>query len=133
MSLHLFDAVFRFIRTGCHLIMEGVYVTIWTEQMDWSSRWLPRSHDLFPVFFFLGSMKSIVYNTAVNSEIDQVARISLGAAAIHETPGIFKQVCQSMSHRYCACIHDNGRNLEHLLSGFYISYILFIICVSVCK
>ena len=52
MSLHLFDAVFRFIRTGCHLIMEGVYVTIWTEQMDWSSRWLPRSHDLFPVVFF---------------------------------------------------------------------------------
>lgn len=78
--------------------------------------WPPRSPDLSPLDFFLwGAMKSLVYDTPVNSAVDLVARISIAAATIRETPGIFEHVRSSMSRRCRACIHANGRNFEHFL------------------
>lgn len=60
-------------------------------------------------------MKSIVCDKTVNSVIDPVARISIAAAMIRETPSIFESVRQFMSRRCHACIHANGRNFEHIL------------------
>lgn len=78
--------------------------------------WPPRSPDLSALDFFLwGEMKRLVYDTPVNSEMDLVARISIAAAMIRETPGIFENVRQSMSRRCRACIHANGSNFEHFL------------------
>ncbi|GFW07589.1 DUF4817 domain-containing protein [Trichonephila clavipes] len=78
--------------------------------------WPPRSPDLSPLDFLLwGAMKGLVHDTPVVSEMDLVARISIAAARIREMPGVFEDVRQSMSRRYRACIHANGRNFEHFL------------------
>ena len=57
------------------------------------------------IFFLSGAIKNLVYDTLVNSEMDLVARISIAATMIIETPGIFEHVRQFMFHRYQACIH----------------------------
>ncbi|GFY33205.1 hypothetical protein TNCV_1240561 [Trichonephila clavipes] len=62
-----------------------------------------------------GSFRVTIDDTPVKSEMDLVARISIAAATISETPYIFERVCQSMSRRCRACIHANGRNFKHLL------------------
>ncbi|GFW79299.1 hypothetical protein TNCV_2477061 [Trichonephila clavipes] len=62
-----------------------------------------------------GSFKATIDDTPVNSEMDLVARISITADTIHETPGISEHVHQSMSRRCCACIHQNCDNFGHLL------------------
>ncbi|GFV26044.1 transposable element Tcb1 transposase, partial [Trichonephila clavipes] len=75
-----------------------------------------RSPDLFPQDFFLwGTMKSLVYDTPVNSEMDLEARISIAATTIRETAGIFDLVRQSMLHRCLACINAKSHNFEHHL------------------
>lgn len=56
-----------------------------------------------------------VYCSPVNSEINLVARISIAAASISETPGIFENVRQSMLRKFNACVLANGRNFEPLL------------------
>ncbi|GFV12386.1 transposable element Tcb1 transposase [Trichonephila clavipes] len=78
--------------------------------------WPPRSPDLSPLDFFLwGAMKGLVYDTPVVSEMDLVVQISIAAARIHEMPGVFEDVRQSMSRRCHACIHANGRNFKLFL------------------
>ena len=55
--------------------------------------WPARSPDLTCLDFFLwGYMKSMVYETDIDSEEDLVARIVSTAAEIRETPGIFGKV-----------------------------------------
>ena len=44
-------------------------------------------------------MKSVVYETDIDSEEDLVARIVSAAAEVRETPGIFGRVRQSMARR----------------------------------
>ncbi|GFY24441.1 calcium-activated chloride channel regulator 1 [Trichonephila clavipes] len=46
-----------------------------------------------------GSFRARIDDTPVNFEIDLEARISIAAATIRETPGIFEHVRQSMSRR----------------------------------
>ena len=59
-------------------------------------------------------MKSLVYETPVNSEEELVARIAVAAGDISATPGVFQRVRQSLQHRYEICIEQHGRNFEHL-------------------
>ncbi|GFU19736.1 hypothetical protein TNCV_3960841 [Trichonephila clavipes] len=51
----------------------------------------------------------------VNFEMDLVARISIAAATIRETPCIFEHVHQSISRQCLACINVYGNNFKHLL------------------
>ena len=63
--------------------------------------WPARSPDLTCLdFFFWGYMKSMVYETDIDSEEDLAARIVSAAAEVRETPGIFGRVRQSMA---CRC------------------------------
>lgn len=78
--------------------------------------WPPRSSDLSNLDYFLwGHLKHLVYETPVDSDEDLVARISVAAAGVRETPGIFERVRQSLHRRCQACIASGGRNFEHLL------------------
>ena len=61
--------------------------------------WPACSPDLTCLDFFLwGCMKSMVYQTDIDSEENLVARIVSAAAEIRETPGIFGRVRQRMAH-----------------------------------
>ena len=60
-------------------------------------------------------MKSMVYETDIDSEEDLVARTVSAAAEIRETPGIFGRVRQSMARRCTVCLDVNGRVFQHLL------------------
>lgn len=78
--------------------------------------WPPRSPDLSSLDFFLwGYLKSIVYETPLDSDEDLVARLSEAAARVREIPGIFERVRQSFHRRCQACISVGGRNFEQLL------------------
>ena len=66
-------------------------------------------------FFLRGFMKSMVYETGIDSEEDLVACIISAAAEIRETPGIFGRVRQSMARRCTVCLDVNGRVFQHLL------------------
>ncbi|GBM96214.1 hypothetical protein AVEN_236544-1 [Araneus ventricosus] len=75
--------------------------------------WPARSPDLNCLDYFLwGYVKSLVYETPVNS-----ASRNLVAAAggVRDTPGIFANVRSSMRRICEACITARGRNFEHLL------------------
>lgn len=55
--------------------------------------WPPRSPDLTPLDFFLwGHMKSLVYETPVDSEEQLVARILAAAQDVQNRPGIFERI-----------------------------------------
>lgn len=78
--------------------------------------WPPRSPDLSPIDFFLwGYMKSLVYETPVESDMDLMARIVAASGVVADTPGILANVRRSMRRRCAACITSAGRNFEHLL------------------
>lgn len=78
--------------------------------------WPPRSPDLTSLDFFLwGTLKSLVYDDPVDTEMDLVARIACAAATIRETPGLFERVRQSMHIRCLACLESNGANFEHFM------------------
>ena len=59
-------------------------------------------------------MKSMVYETGIDSEVDLVACIVSAAAEIRKTPGIFGRVRQSMASRCTVCLDVNGREFQHL-------------------
>jgi hypothetical protein len=78
--------------------------------------WPPRSPDLTPLdFFFWGHMKSLVYDTPVESEEELVARIAVASGDIAAMPGIFERVRQSCARRCRNCIDVGGRHFEQLL------------------
>ena len=54
-------------------------------------------------------MKSMVYETDIDSEDAFVARIVSTAAEVRETPDIFGRVRQSMARRCTVCLDVNGR------------------------
>lgn len=77
--------------------------------------WPPRSPDLSPIDFFLwGYMKSLVYETPVESDTDLVARVVAASGEV-ETQGMLANVRRSLRRRCEACIMCGGRNFEHLL------------------
>ncbi|GBN09587.1 hypothetical protein AVEN_211233-1 [Araneus ventricosus] len=89
--------------------------------MQWIGRggsvlWPARSPDLTRLDYFLWRyVKSLVYETPVNSAEDLVARIAAAARKVRDTPGIFANVRSSMRRTCEACFTARGRNFEHLL------------------
>lgn len=78
--------------------------------------WPARSPDLTPLDFFLwGHMKSLVYETPVQSEEDLVARISVAAEMIQTMPDVFTDVNLNMLRRCNKCIERGGRHFQQLL------------------
>ncbi|GFY02421.1 DUF4817 domain-containing protein [Trichonephila clavipes] len=81
-----------------------------------SVHWPPRSPDLSCLdYFFWGQMKSLVYETPVNSAEELVARISAAAGEIRNTLEMLSNVRRSMKRRCEACITCGGHQFEHLL------------------
>lgn len=79
-------------------------------------KWPARSPDLNPLdFFFWGHMKSLIYESPVNSAEDLVARIVVAADKINATPGVFERVRQSLIHRCQLCNSTLGHSFEQLL------------------
>ena len=60
-------------------------------------------------------MKSMVYETGIDSEEDLVACIVSVAAEIREIPSTFGRVRQSMARRCTVCLDVNGRVFKHML------------------
>ncbi|GFV56427.1 uncharacterized protein TNCV_1709771 [Trichonephila clavipes] len=78
--------------------------------------WPLRSPDLSCLdYFFWGQMKSLVYETPVNSAEELVARISAAAGEIRNTLEMLSNVRRSMKRRCEARITCGGRQFEHLL------------------
>ncbi|GFW00351.1 uncharacterized protein TNCV_4355481 [Trichonephila clavipes] len=78
--------------------------------------WPPRSPDFSCLdYFFWGQMKSLVYETPVNSAEELVARISAAAGEIRNTPEMLSNVRRSMKRRCKACSTCGGHQFEHLL------------------
>ncbi|GBM72035.1 hypothetical protein AVEN_89792-1 [Araneus ventricosus] len=72
--------------------LNATYTALWIGHGG-TVAWPPRSSDLNPLdFFFWGHMKSLVYQTPVDSAEDLVARIVVAADKINTTPGIFERV-----------------------------------------
>ncbi|GFW50947.1 uncharacterized protein TNCV_3592291 [Trichonephila clavipes] len=80
------------------------------------AHWPPRSPDLSCLdYFFWGQMKSLVYETPVNSAEELIARISASAREIRNTPEILSNVRRPIKRRCEACITCDGHQFEHLL------------------
>ncbi|KAJ4434221.1 hypothetical protein ANN_22769 [Periplaneta americana] len=66
--------------------------------------WPPRSPDLTPLDFSLwGRMKSLVYETPVETAAYLVVRVVVAAGEIADTPGVIERVYQNIIRRYNAC------------------------------
>ena len=78
--------------------------------------WSARSPDLNPLHYFLWEyLKSLVFETSVELDMDLVARIAAACDIIQNTPGIFIRVRQNLLRRCYACIEVGGRQFEQLL------------------
>ena len=76
--------------------------------------WPARSPDLTPLDYFLwGHMKSLVYETPVDSEEDLLAR-GMTAADVG-LQGIGDRVYRNMARRYVVCVEVAGRHIEPFL------------------
>lgn len=90
-------------------------------QNQWIGRggpvpWPARSPDLNPLDFYLwGHLKTLVYNSPIDTIEELELRISNGIEMIKQTPGIFERVRRSMRRRLNACIENNGGHFEHHL------------------
>ncbi|EZA56517.1 hypothetical protein X777_03552 [Ooceraea biroi] len=77
--------------------------------------WPARSPDMNPLdFFFWGYLKTLVYSTPVPDVAPLRQRIVNGCDIIHNTPGIFQRVRQSMRRRAQACLESNEGHFEYL-------------------
>ncbi|GBM21927.1 hypothetical protein AVEN_187931-1 [Araneus ventricosus] len=65
--------------------------------------------------FLLGHMKSLVYETPVDSGEDLVERIVVAPDKINTTPGIFESMSQSFFRRCKLCNDTRSRHFQHLL------------------
>lgn len=78
--------------------------------------WPARSPDMTPLDFYLwGHMKSLIYETPVETEMDLVGRIVAAAGCIADDPGVFDRVQESILRRYQKCIDVQGRHFEQFL------------------
>lgn len=78
--------------------------------------WPPRSPDLTPMDFFLwGHMKTLVYETPVESEEELIARIAVASGDIADNRALIGRVHRSLRNRCGVCIQQNGRHFEQLL------------------
>lgn len=81
------------------------------------TRWPARSPDLNPLdFFFWGKMKSLVYETEVETEEDLIARVVAAAGEISDKPEVLEQVVNEEMLRRCrGCVQSNGGHFEQFL------------------
>lgn len=78
--------------------------------------WPARSPDLNSLDFFVwGYLKSLVYETPVDTDMELIARIVAACNVIRNMPGVFQQVRQNLIRRCQACNEIGGRHFEHLL------------------
>lgn len=91
-----------------------------TFEQQWVGRggptpWPPRSPDLTPLDFYLwGRMKTLVYSTPVENEIELVGRIVEAAAVIQEENS-FGLVRESAANRFIVCNRIGGGHIENLV------------------
>ncbi|GBM10039.1 hypothetical protein AVEN_115868-1 [Araneus ventricosus] len=102
-------------RNGVHRHLNARYGQQWIGRGG-PVLWPARSPDLTCLDYFLwGYVKSLVYETPVNSAEDLVAGIAAAAGEVRDTPGILANDRSSIRRRCEACITARGRNFEHLL------------------
>lgn len=78
--------------------------------------WPARSPDLNPLDFFLwGHIKSLVYETRINTEEELIAKVLAACTQIQTMPGIFQRVRTSMNRRAQLCLEQNGKHFEQFL------------------
>ncbi|CAH1957620.1 unnamed protein product [Acanthoscelides obtectus] len=78
--------------------------------------WPPRSPDLSSLDFFLwGHVKSLVYETPVETEQDLIGRITAAFEITQNEYQMFSQVRRNHVRRLNRCIHVGGRHFEQLL------------------
>ena len=83
---------------------------------DLVAAWPARSPDLTPMDFFLwGHIKTLVYETPVETEIELIGRIVAAAGDIAENHQMMSRVQQSFQRRCQVCIDAGGRHFEQLL------------------
>ena len=78
--------------------------------------WPARSPDLTPLDFFLwGHMKTLVYDTPVESEMDLIGRVVAAAGDVADDQPMLSRVQQSFVRRCQLCIDTGGRHFEQLM------------------
>ena len=78
--------------------------------------WPPRSPDLTSLDFYLwGHVKSLVYETPVESKQDLIGRITAAVEIIQNEDQIFCVVRRNHMPRLNRCIEVGGRHFEQLL------------------
>ena len=78
--------------------------------------WPTRSPDLNLIDYFLwGYLKSLVFETLVETDMELVARIVAAYNVIQNTAGIFVRVRQNIVRRRHTCIEVGDRQFEQLL------------------
>jgi len=60
-------------------------------------------------------MKTLIYETPIETEEELVARITAAAYHIQNIPAVFERVRESMFRRCHFCVETNGGIFEHLL------------------
>ncbi|KYN18770.1 hypothetical protein ALC57_08928 [Trachymyrmex cornetzi] len=65
-------------------------------------------------FYLWGHMKTLIYETSIETEAELVARITAAAYQVQNIPAVFERVRQSMFRRWL-CVEANGGIFEHLL------------------
>ena len=65
-------------------------------------------------FYLWGHMKSLIYETPVETEMD-LGRIVAAAGCIEDDPGLFVRVQESILRRYQKCIDVQGRHFEQFM------------------
>ena len=100
-----------------HNHLNAVFSGSWTGRGD-PIPWPVRSSDLNPLHYFLwryAYLKSLVFETPVETNMELVARIVSPYDFIQNTSGIFVRVRQNLVRRCHACIEIGGRQFEQLL------------------
>ena len=78
--------------------------------------WPARSPDQTPLDFFLwGHIKTLVYETPVETEMELIGRVVAAAGDIAENHPMMPRVQQSFKSRCQVCIDAGGRHFEQLL------------------
>lgn len=78
--------------------------------------WPARSPDMTPADFCVwGHIKTIVYETPVDTVEELVARIILAFDDLRDRPQIFRRIRRSIIRRYMLCVNNGGRNFEQFL------------------
>ena len=65
--------------------------------------------------FLWGHLKTLVYETPVETAEDLTARVLAACRQVQLTLGIFERVRQNVIRRCNACIENGGRHFEQLL------------------